>query len=153
MYINSRYALAFAKYEHDASLLLDGWVYDRYKTVFSDLTVGSLQKGKLNRRASKYLQVNLEHSDTDLIRQYRNKVAHLNAMFDLMSKVYVDATMQGKKGMNEHSALVSMIDRSYIPGKVIVLMDTQKGRCKPNLEQHLSEYDLPLHPTHRGIRI
>ena len=109
MYINSRYALAFAKYEHDASLLLDGWVYDRYKTVFSDLTVDSLQKGKLNRRASKYLQVNLEHSDTDLIRQYRNKVAHLNAMFDLMSKVYVDATMQGKKGMNEHSALVSMI--------------------------------------------
>ena len=88
VYINSRYVLAFAKYEHDASLLLDGWVYDRYKTVFSDLTVGSLQKGKLNRRASKYLQVNLEHSDTDLIRQYRNKVAHLNAMFDLMSKYY-----------------------------------------------------------------
>ena len=37
VYINSRYVLAFAKYEHDASLLLDGWVYDRYKTVFSDL--------------------------------------------------------------------------------------------------------------------
>ena len=42
VYITSRYALAFAKYEHDASLLLDGWVYDRYKTVFSDLTVDSL---------------------------------------------------------------------------------------------------------------
>ena len=137
MYINSRYALAFAKYEHDASLLLDGWVYDRYKTVFSDLTVDSLQKGKLNRRASKYLQVNLEHSDTDLIRQYRNKVAHLNAMFDLMSKVYVDATMQGKKGMNEHSALVSMIDRSNIPGKVIVLMD--RGYESFNNIAHLQE--------------
>ena len=87
VYINSRYALAFAKYEHDASLLLDGWVYDRYKTVFSDLTVDSLQKGKLNRRASKYLQVNLEHSDTDLIRQYRNKVAHLNAVRNMNSYI------------------------------------------------------------------
>lgn len=87
VYINSRYALAFAKYEHDASLLLDGWVYDRYKTVFSDLTVDSLQKGKLNRRASKYLQVNLEHSDNDLIRQYRNKVAHLNAVRNMNSYI------------------------------------------------------------------
>lgn len=87
VYINSCYVLAFAKYEHDASLLLDGWVYDRYKTVFSDLTVDSLQKGKLNRRASKYLQGNLEHSDTDLIRQYRNKVAHLNAVRHMNSYI------------------------------------------------------------------
>ena len=66
-------------------------------------------------------------NDFSLIRnaegQKQYNLAHLNAMFDLMSKVYVDATMQGKKGMNEHSALVSMIDRSNIPGKVIVLMD------------------------------
>lgn len=80
VYINSRYTLAFAKYEHDASLLLDNWVYDPYKTVFSDLTEDSLQKGKLNRRAAKYLQTNLEHSDNTLIRQYRNSVAHLNAV-------------------------------------------------------------------------
>ena len=44
-------------------------------------------------------------------------------MFDLMSKAYVDVTMQGKKGMNEHKAFVSMIDRSNIQGKVIVLME------------------------------
>ena len=48
---------------------------------------------------------------------------HLNAMFDLMSKVYFDVAMQAKKGMNEHKALVSMIDRSNISGKVVVLMD------------------------------
>lgn len=34
-------------------------------------------------------------------------LVHLNAMYDLMSKVYADAIMQGKKGMNEHRALVS----------------------------------------------
>ena len=52
-------------------------------------------------------------NDFSLIRnakeQKQYNLAHLNAMFDLMSKVYVDATMQGKKGMNEHSARVSMI--------------------------------------------
>jgi len=50
-------------------------------------------------------------------------LVHLNAMYDLMSKVYIDAEMQGKKGMNEHKALVSMVDRSTISGKVLVLMD------------------------------
>ena len=58
-------------------------------------------------------------------------------MFDLMSKVYVDATMQGKKGMNEHSALVSMVDQSNIPGKVIVLMD--RGYESFNNIAHLQE--------------
>lgn len=50
-------------------------------------------------------------------------LAHLNAIFDVMNKVYVDVLMQGKKGMNEHKALVSMIDRSTISGKVILLAD------------------------------
>lgn len=58
-------------------------------------------------------------------------------MFDLMSKAYVDVTMQGKKGMNEHKALISMIDRSNIPGKVIVLMD--RGYESFNNIAHLQE--------------
>ena len=45
--------------------------------------------------------------------------------------------MQGKKGMNEHKALVSMIDRSNIPGKVIVLMD--RGYESFNNIAHLQE--------------
>ena len=70
-------------------------------------------------------------NDFSLIRnaegQKQYNLAHLNAMFDLMSKAYVDVTLQGKKGMNEHKALVSMIDRSNISGKVIVL----SCRCCP----------------------
>ena len=50
-------------------------------------------------------------------------LVHLNAMYDLMNKVYVDVEMQGKKGMNKHKALVSMVDRSDISGNVLVLMD------------------------------
>ena len=59
--------------------------------------------------------------NTEGQKQYN--LIHLNAMFDLMSKVYVDIAIQGKKGMNEHRALVSMVDRSAISGKVIALMD------------------------------
>ena len=69
--------------------------------------------------------------------QKQYSLAHLNAMFDLMSKAYVDVTMQGKKGMNEHKALISMIDRSNIPGKVIVLMD--RGYESFNNIAHLQE--------------
>ena len=55
--------------------------------------------------------------------QKRYNLVHLNAMYDLTSNTYVDIAMQGKKGMNEHKALVSMVDRSNITGKVLVLMD------------------------------
>lgn len=54
-------------------------------------------------------------------KQYN--LVHLNAMYDLVNKVYIDVAMQRKKGMNEHKALVSMVDRSNISGKVLVLMD------------------------------
>ena len=80
-------------------------------------------------------------NDFSLIRnaegQKQYNLAHLNAMFDLMSKAYVDVTMQGKKGMNEHKALISMIDRSNILGKVIVLMD--RGYESFNNIAHLQE--------------
>lgn len=56
-------------------------------------------------------------------QQKRYNLVHLNAMYDLINKVYVDIEMQGKKGMNEHSALVSMVDRSNLSGKVLVLLD------------------------------
>ena len=50
-------------------------------------------------------------------------LVHLNAMYDILNKIYVDATIQPKRGMNEHSALVSMVDRSEIQENVIALMD------------------------------
>lgn len=44
-------------------------------------------------------------------------LVHLNAMYDLVNHTYVDAAIQPKKGMNEHAALVSMVDRLKLPGK------------------------------------
>lgn len=48
---------------------------------------------------------------------------HLNAMYDLCSKLYVDATIQPGRNSNEHRALTDMVDRSAIPGQVIVVAD------------------------------
>ena len=48
---------------------------------------------------------------------------HLNAMFDLCSKIYVDALVQPGRHVNESKALVNMVDRSYIKDKVIVITD------------------------------
>lgn len=50
-------------------------------------------------------------------------LVHLDAMYDLMQHIYVDASVQNKKGMNEHRSLVSMIDKSAIAEKVIVIAD------------------------------
>lgn len=48
---------------------------------------------------------------------------HLDTLYDLLQHVYIDASIQSKIGMNEHKALVNMIDQSNISDKVIVIAD------------------------------
>ncbi len=48
---------------------------------------------------------------------------HLNAIYDLCSRIYVDALVQPEKRMNETRAMADMIDRSAIGGNVIVIAD------------------------------
>lgn len=48
---------------------------------------------------------------------------HLDALYDVLQHVYIDASIQSKIGMNEHKALVSMIDDSDISDKVILIAD------------------------------
>ena len=48
---------------------------------------------------------------------------HLNAMYDLCSSLYVDASVQSGKLQNERKALVNMVDRSDIKDKVIIIAD------------------------------
>lgn len=44
-------------------------------------------------------------------------------MYDLLQHIYVDASIQSKRGMNEHKALVSMVDQSKVTGKALVIAD------------------------------
>jgi len=48
---------------------------------------------------------------------------HLNAMYDLCSSLYVDASVQSGKLQNERKALTDMVDRSNIKDKVILIAD------------------------------
>ena len=48
---------------------------------------------------------------------------HLNAMYDLCNRIYVDSLVQPSRCENECKALVDMADRSRIQGNVIVIAD------------------------------
>lgn len=48
---------------------------------------------------------------------------HLNALYDLCNRLYIDAHIQPRRSFNEHKALTNMVDRSDIRGKVIVIAD------------------------------
>jgi hypothetical protein len=48
---------------------------------------------------------------------------HLNALYDLENRLYVDAVLQPKRREHERAALNDMVDRSRIGGKVIILGD------------------------------
>ena len=54
--------------------------------------------------------------------QKPHNIFHLNALFDLRQKVYVDAIVQKSRLANEHQALCDMVDRSSID-KAILLAD------------------------------
>lgn len=86
------------------------------------------------------LPVNKSDTDSYISNDDKTKgynLLHLDAMYDLMQHIYVDASIQSKKGMNEHKALVSMIDNSKIAQKVIVVAD--RGYESFNNIAHLQE--------------
>lgn len=44
----------------------------------------------------------------------------LNAMYDLLQRIYVDETIDDYHNMNEHAAFVKMVDRSTIPNALVM---------------------------------
>lgn len=64
---------------------------------------------------------------------------HLNAMYDLCSKVYVDTMIQPGKKKNEFQALTDMVDRSGIREKTIVIAD--RGYESYNVFTHIEKKD------------
>ena len=61
---------------------------------------------------------------------------HLNAFFDLTHKVYIDSVIQGRRDLNEHSALQEMVDQSSIK-KALVIAD--RGYESYNNMAHIQE--------------
>ena len=61
---------------------------------------------------------------------------HLNAMYDLLQCIYLDAVLQKRRNCNESSALTDMVDRSDIE-KVLLLAD--RGYESYNNLAHIQE--------------
>jgi len=62
---------------------------------------------------------------------------HLNAMYDLCNRLYVDSLIQPKRCLNESKALVDMVKRSHIKDNVIVIAD--RGYESYNNFAHIEE--------------
>jgi hypothetical protein len=62
---------------------------------------------------------------------------HLNAMYDLCSRVYVDAIVQPGRKENEFQALTDMVDRSDFKEKTIVIAD--RGYESYNVFEHVAK--------------
>ena len=62
---------------------------------------------------------------------------HLNAMYDLCSRVYVDSIVQLGRNENEFKALTEMVDRSDIKEQTIVIAD--RGYESYNVFEHINK--------------
>lgn len=64
-------------------------------------------------------------------------LAHLNALYDLLNRSYLDAIVEPKTKVDERRALINMMQRSNINEKVILVAD--RGYESYNLFAHLEE--------------
>lgn len=62
---------------------------------------------------------------------------HLNAMYDLCNKLYIDSCIQPSRCENENRALADMVDRSRIKDKVILVAD--RGYESYNIFAHIEK--------------
>jgi hypothetical protein len=62
---------------------------------------------------------------------------YLNAMYDVLSKIYIDAIIQKNKTANERKAINDMVDKSSISQPVIVLAD--RGYESYNVLAHIQQ--------------
>lgn len=62
---------------------------------------------------------------------------HLNALYDLNNRLYLDCIVQTVNEQNENDALIRMAERSEVEDKVIVIAD--RGYESYNVLEHLSQ--------------
>lgn len=73
---------------------------------------------------------------------------HLNALYDLLSKTYVDASIQKGRRVNEHQAFVDIIDRLEDFFPILILAD--RGYESYNNLAHLQEKRFLLSDPSQG---
>ena len=48
---------------------------------------------------------------------------HVNAFYDILNRVYLDAEIQPRRGMHEHQALIEMAEKSNLDSPVLLIAD------------------------------
>lgn len=107
--------------------------FDNYKT-FKGYRLLAADGSKLN------IAHNPKDSQTYIKCQSNARgfnVLHLNALFDLCNKVYIDAHIQSIRNSNENKALTDMVDHAALSGDVIVIAD--RGYESYNTIAHIQE--------------
>jgi hypothetical protein len=89
-------------------------------------------------------ELNIYHSPNDVDTYFQSipnskgfNQLHLNAIYDLCNKLYVDVCIQPGRKENEFRALADMTDRSNISGDVIVVAD--RGYESYNVFAHIEK--------------
>lgn len=101
--------------------------YDGYRLLAvdgSDLCISHNPKDEEN-----YFRTNENVKGYNLI--------HLNAMYDLIGRIYVDSIVQPGRKENEFQALIDMVDRSDIKEQTIVIAD--RGYESYNVLEHIEK--------------
>lgn len=110
VYVNSRYFLAFHCVERD-SLICDPQYKDAYKAFpkdFARFARDRVEQGRLNARATRYIQQNMANSDPLMVLGFRNCVEHLGAVR------YADKFIGDIAGVDSYYALYHYLVQRYL---------------------------------------
>lgn len=138
--------------------------YFHYNSDFPSVSAFVQQRQKIKPEAffELFRRFSLKHEEINLFREYRLlavdgsdislplnpsepfafpeskcSMLHLNALFDIMSRQYVDAIIQGKHESNETAAIVTMTDR--LPDQYPVIIVADRGYENYNFFAHVEE--------------
>lgn len=88
--------------------------------------------------------LNIPHNPEDESNYFQSdpnykgfNLLHLNAMYDLCNKLYIDAYIQPGREENEFKALIDMVDRSALDKNTIIMAD--RGYESYNVLAHIQE--------------
>lgn len=88
--------------------------------------------------------LNIAHNPYDSSTYFKNltngkgfNLLHLNVIYDLCNKLYIDAIVQPSREYDEYKALINIIDRSQINEPVIIIAD--RGYESYNMFAHIEK--------------
>lgn len=86
--------------------------------------------------------LNLPRDETDCTTHVKTKktsynLLHLNALYDVLNKLFISVDFQGKNEVDERESLCRMVDESHFKQKTIIIAD--RGYHAFNVYEHLKQ--------------